>query len=533
MNAATLVSNPLCNRRVFSLLLSLVGVTAALVTTSCGGSSGTGQHLSGNTQVTLVVTGTANDQLQEFLLQIQSLTLTDKAGKMVSLVSSPQSVEFIHINGGIEPLLTVTVPQDVYTSATAVIGNAEFNCETMDSYGGVDFSTFEYGYTPQQNVTVNVPGPLTVSGDNMGLLLNLEVAQSASFSACFDPNNSYTWSITPTFNLTPITLSAQPTNAGNGLVTALNGQIASIDAGAGSFVVALPKLENSRTISVSTSGSTVFQGIGNFSSLAIGTFVNLDGAIQPDSSVAATRVAAVDTAATSLVTGPLVSVNAAEPALASVWRQQQGALFSNGWVLGGSYLSFGSAAFLTSGEFSNLQSLPFTASFNGSNMVAGQNAYFSTSSTENSGGFPYIPLTTAMLIPQTLNGTISGVSSSGNFTIYTVTLADYDLFPTFAVQQGQTTLLSNPSQIEVYVDSSTQMLNTSPLAAGSLARFYGLVFNDNGTLRVDCAQVNDGVELNPPMTPSASSTVKGRSAVVRTVNTGDLHYTVRLITPSR
>jgi hypothetical protein len=24
-------------------------------------------------------------------------------------------------------------------------------------------------------------------------------------------------------------------------------------------------------------------------------------------------------------------------------------------------------------------------------------------------------------------------------------------------------------------------------------RFYGLVFNDNGALRMDCAQVNDGV----------------------------------------
>jgi hypothetical protein len=37
------------------------------------------------------------------------------------------------------------------------------------------------------------------------------------------------------------------------------------------------------------------------------------------------------------------------------------------------------------------------------------------------------------------------------------------------------------------------MLNTSPVAVGGVARFYGLVFNDNGTLRMDCAQINDGV----------------------------------------
>jgi hypothetical protein len=37
------------------------------------------------------------------------------------------------------------------------------------------------------------------------------------------------------------------------------------------------------------------------------------------------------------------------------------------------------------------------------------------------------------------------------------------------------------------------MLNSSALSVGGVFRFYGLVFNDNGTLRMDCAQVNDGV----------------------------------------
>jgi len=97
------------------------------------------------------------------------------------------------------------------------------------------------------------------------------------------------------------------------------------------------------------------------------------------------------------------------------------------------------------------------------------------------------------LIPQTIDGTISSSSTTGNFTVYTVTLASYDLFPQLAVQQGQTTLLTNPNEVQVYVDSNTQMLNTQSLAAGSTLRFYGLVFNDNGTLRMDCGQISDGV----------------------------------------
>jgi len=59
------------------------------------------------------------------------------------------------------------------------------------------------------------------------------------------------------------------------------------------------------------------------------------------------------------------------------------------------------------------------------------------------------------LMPQTIDGTVAGSSTSGGFTDYTVSLAPYDLFPMLAVQPGQTTVENNPSQIEVYVDSNT------------------------------------------------------------------------------
>jgi hypothetical protein len=108
-------------------------------------------------------------------------------------------------------------------------------------------------------------------------------------------------------------------------------------------------------------------------------------------------------------------------------------------------------------------------------------------------GPTYVPASTITLLPQTINGTVSDISTSGSFTTYTVTLAPYDLFPNLAVQAKQTTLLTNPNTVVVYVDSTTQLLNTTPVAVGTVLRFYGLVFNDNGTLRMDCAQINDGV----------------------------------------
>ncbi len=113
---------------------------------------------------------------------------------------------------------------------------------------------------------------------------------------------------------------------------------------------------------------------------------------------------------------------------------------------------------------------------------------------------------------------------SGSFVDYTVSLASYDLFPTLAVQQGQTTLLNNPSQVEVYVDSSTQMLNKQALAVGSTLRFYGLVFNDNGTLRMDCAQVNDGVTATPQANSAVA--VQGVTQAVRRDSSGLVLQTV-------
>jgi hypothetical protein len=74
-----------------------------------------------------------------------------------------------------------------------------------------------------------------------------------------------------------------------------------------------------------------------------------------------------------------------------------------------------------------------------------------------------------------------------------VTLAGYDLLSSLANQPGQTTLLRNTGSVVVYTDAATQMLNTNPLTAGNVLRFNGLVFNDNGTLRMDCREVMDGV----------------------------------------
>jgi hypothetical protein len=269
----------------------------------------------------------------------------------------------------------------------------------------------------------------------------------------------------------------------------------------------------------------VYQGIGNFSAVAVGTFVDMDGAIQSDGSLLAARIAMEDPLAADVFSGPLIEVTPTVSIALMLPRQQQGKDFICCYQGGSIEVDFGSAAFQISAQMANLGSLPFVPSFSASNMVPGQNVYFSDSTY--SWSVPRPVASTMTLMPQTINGTVAGSSSSGNFTDYTVSLAPYDLFPMLAVQPNQTTVEKNPSQVEVYIDSNTQLLNTQPLAAGSTLRFYGLVFNDNGTLRMDCAQVNDGVDFSAQASASQQAHMeKGAVQQVRREGSSSLQQTI-------
>jgi len=473
------------------LIASSLILLATLFSTSCG-SGNSAQAKPGNTQVTVAVSGTGNDQLAYFDLVLNSLTLTDKSGNTASLVLSPQGFEFVQRNGQLTPAFTATVQQDTYVSATATVGSAEFGCVfyTPDQY--LTSSTYSYGYTPDNQVTVNLSAPLTVSGTNMGLVVNLDTLQSASFpSNCWDEGAS--WSITPTFDIAPFELSVQPTNPSNGKVLSLNGEISAISASGTSFTLTATEASApASTVTIATSNNTVYQGVSNFSALTVGSFVNLDGALQADSSVTASRIAVAYPSAVDTVIGPDIYVSGAEPALYIEGYDQQGADYATEYFIGAQPFSFDSAVFQISGQLSNLGSLPFVPSFTSANIVPGQNVYLSSPALTGSSN-PYTELNAITLIPQTINGTITSSGTSGSFSEYSVSLQAYDLFPNLAVQPGQQTLLNDPSDVEVYVDSNTQLLNKTQLGVGGTYRFYGLIFNDNGTLRMDCAQINDGV----------------------------------------
>ncbi len=487
-----LPSSSLCfSRWIFA---SAVALSFAF-TAGCGSpSSPPTPTLTGNTAVTLLATSTANDQLQLLDIQFNSVTLTSQSGKTVTLLSNSIYPELMHLNGSAEPLASATIPQDIYSSAAVNIGSAQFTCVGLDSSGGLQTSTYAYGQTPAANVTVNMPSPITVTGTSMAISLNLLVSQSVTFGGCENGvNNPY--SITPTFAVTPVTIAAQPSNATNGLSTGLQGLIASVDSGGATITVSGADGPNLTGASwqVATNSTTSFYGVTGAAQLAAGMPVDMDAAIQADGSLLATRVAVYDSDPTTLTaaSGPLVQIASSQPTFFATGVQGQGYLVGAG--IGTTPYNYGKALFQISNRPGNLTSLPFNAAFSDANMVPGQRVLITTHATAESSGPTYVPAATMTLMPQTIDATVSASASSGSFTTYTVQLAPYDLFPDLAVQAGQTSLLTNPGTMAVYVGSNTQQLNSDPITVGSTLRFHGLVFNDSGTLRMDCDQVNDGV----------------------------------------
>ncbi|MGA7650812.1 MAG: DUF5666 domain-containing protein [Terracidiphilus sp.] len=484
----------------FPLSIRIMAYAAALpvcMVAGCGGGrliAGPEATMTGETAVAVLATSTANDKLTEFSIQFTGISLTSQSGKTVNLLTAPVTTEFIHLNGAAEPLVFGSAPQDVYTSASVTLGSAWFTCTNFDSSTGLESATFEDLQVPASAITVSLPGPIQVTGTTLGVSFDLLASQSASYSACTSGGNA-TFSITPKFTVSPVAIAADPTNSTNGEVTGMHGLISSVDTSGSNFSV--QGADGSSLFGpswqFSTDSGTAFQGVSGLKKLVKGMPVDIDAVIQPGGSLLAKRVGVYDTDTTDLniFTGPVNMLGFSPPVFSIIGQEQEGFLDDSSYYVGAFPVSAESAKFQTSGALTNLEHLPFTVSFNAGNVVSGQ-SYSVTSHVSGLSGAT-LPVATVTLMPQTINGVVSSISNDGAFTTYTVTLAPYDAFPNLAKQPSEANVLSNPDTIVVYADGDAQQLNSTPLGLGGLFRFNGLIFNDKGTLRMDCARINDGV----------------------------------------
>jgi hypothetical protein len=482
--------------RVHSFPLFPVVYLAVIFAAGCGASNSSPSPV-GNTSVILLLTSTANDKLEDFLVTIASVSVTNEEGKAVTLYSNNTNAgiagldvpaEFMHLNGVTEPLVTVSVPRGTYTSASVIAGYCSITDIWADSSGGIHDETEAETLCAQGtgNSTVNLTSPIIVDGSAMALSLNLQVSQSYTLSGT---GTSATYTISPVFTFSAIPISSQPTNDENGKITGIDAQITSTNETGNSFVA---QTADGISLTISSNSSTAYQGVPGFSAIATGMLVNLDTAIQADASLLATRIEVDDPTAAVGVIGPLMSPGEQTDEFTLAWLEGVGCVNSTSTLCGSVFQYDGNTVFGVSGQFSNLQNLPFTATFNNSNMLSGQmlSVYSPTALNQQSIQNAAIIL----LTPQTINATVTSISNTNGLAVYSVELAPYALIPTLQEQAGNPhPVINSPTSLVVYVDSNTRRLNSGPISVGSFLRFRGVIFYDNGTLRMDCQQINDGV----------------------------------------
>ncbi len=473
------------------LLLPLTLSPILIYLAACGSGAGSSLHGS-TTAVTVLATSTADDRLTQFTMGLTGLSLVSNTGKEVPVITSPIYTEFIHLNGENEPLLTANVPQGTYTSAIASVGFSILDCVMVSQQGGLNGIGLSTGNVRPKKVAISLPNPIEIGSESTTILLNMFARPSSSEGVC--DKGIADFAVAPTFNLTQPAKSVGAINNLQGIVQAVNGDesftVSSIDgpnlsingSSGTTEVASAPQWQ------VNSTASTVFQGIHDASSLVAGQPVDMDVTLQ-HGLLAATRISVYDTNTSnlSLFSGPLLSANSlTAPVLA--WARIG---IGSPQYLGMTPFSLTGAQFGISSAFTNLGELPFTAEFDASRFTWGQAVEVTTHQPLYSNN--YLPVTTITLLPQTVNGAVQAISTNGNFTEYTISLASYDLFPQLALQWGQSTHLDSPDIITVYVDKNARLQTAVPVAVGGIYRFNGLVFNDNGALRMDCARISDGV----------------------------------------
>ena len=479
-------------------------VVLTLLASGCGNSpSGSGPALSGFTTVAIQLSSAANDQLSQFTVGIQSISLTSQAAKTTTIFNTPVIVDFIPANGGAYPLATVQVPQDNYASAAVVVSSDDFIYTFLDSTGTINID--HAAYTGSIGSPVVTFSPATISGTAMGLTLSLDVSKSLAMTNPTIPSLAkYTGA--PTFELTAFPITDESTTPLNGKCIGLAGQITALSAnfatltltGDGITSIANGYLNGYATgasFPITLNSSTQYQGIASVSGLAVGTFVNADLALEPDASYAATRIEVQDATTTNVTAGQVLQSNPSNDGIGPLTVQYQGSQLQS-YEFGDTefFVYNPTSRFQTSARFTNLGSLPFTPVFTGATVAAGQVTSIGAMSYPTTGGSWALP-TTVTLMPQTINADVIAVSTSGGYTVYTVRLAAYDPIVQMNGPVTGTTdpLLPNANVVQVYVGAATSMLNTSQIATGGTFRFNGLLFNDGGVLRMVADQVNDGV----------------------------------------
>jgi len=419
--------------------------------------------------VPVLITDAPADQLVAFTLTLNSIVLTNSAGKTTSILSTPTTIEVCHLDGIQEALVTASIPEDTYVSAQIAFSNPQItyiNSSGQPVAASTVLATTSY--------TANFAAPIAISNTSSSLLFDLLASQSVTISGT-------TVTVSPVFSVKAVpNATAAPSSGKNGTGMQQVGTIVSVSP---TSLVIEPGSGSDVTFALTS--STVFQGPNaatTLASLTAGELVEVDFTTQTSGTLLATRVQLLPPnpggQPLNLLTGPVTTLVAGtgfkmvlmQPAGPSLNPSNIGAIYTVD--------TSSSTVFAISPQIVSLAGLPFTPSFTAANLAAGQTVAVTTSAISGTTA----TAADVYLAPQTVDGTVTAISTSGSYDVYTLSLASGSAFAS----------LSGASTVVVYASSATAAMSSTSIAVGSQGRFNGLIFNDSGTFRMVAAVCPDG-----------------------------------------
>ena len=109
----------------FAFAIAATLGAAILIAVGCSSISTNSVTNSVKAFVPISITDAPSDEVIATSLTLNSVVLTDTAGKTASLLTSPLTFEATHLDAVQEPLFTPAVPEDTYVSVMLKYSNAE------------------------------------------------------------------------------------------------------------------------------------------------------------------------------------------------------------------------------------------------------------------------------------------------------------------------------------------------------------------------------------------------------------------------
>ncbi len=449
----------------------IIAFASMLTVLGCGAGGSTASSPITSTPSTAVLVNMGDspaDQVMAMSLTVSAMNFMNSSGASVAAMSSPATLEVMHLMGTMQSVAMPKLPQGSYTQMSMTISSA-----AVTYLDPVSHNTVQKTVSGPMNVNVTFNPAFTVGSSGMVMNLDMDVAHSVSI----DSSGNVT--MNPSFRAFANSAMSNATDPEHGQMLHMIGTASNV-SGNNFTMTTLSGMQ----FNMASSNSTTFQGMGGMNSMGSGMILFVDAAMRPDGSIGAGYVQDMMNSGGSMVMGTVSAVTGSPATqLSLVPMDGIGSGMMSSALANGMNVAAGSGtAYSIDTDDVDMHGLPFTPTFDATHVFAGQMVSTVSSSGMMSGGMMGGSTQTASAVQlelQGFSGTVSNYTASSGAGTFTLDMAPNS---TFATLTGSTSLL-------VFQQAGTQLRDFTSVTNGTNVHVRGLLFFDSGAYKLVASRI--------------------------------------------